>query len=159
MKRRHLEKRLRDEQPAPRREFLSRMVARTQTDHRPASGRLRFRVGLAVGVATLTAIAAGSFGGLGYAAGAVSHASDSVAQTFQGLTDSSSSGASGSIAANSVSAADEQYTATGYYCFNKNKTYKLQYISSQNDFNAQSNGGFTAVAYYPTDSHGACPPA
>jgi hypothetical protein len=159
MKRRQLEKRLRDEQPVPKKEFLSRMVSRTQTEHNPASGRIRFRVGLAVGVAALTAIAAGSFGALGYAAGAVSHASDSVAQTFQGLTDSSSSGPSASIAANSASAANEQYTATGYYCFRHDAhTYNEEFVSSQSDFDADSANGNQAVAYYPT-APGPCPPA
>jgi hypothetical protein len=154
-----LERRLEAERPAPERDFLRRMKARIEEDSPRTWARPSLRLGFALVVAAGSLVVAGLAGGLGYAADAVTHASDSVGHTFKGVADPGPKhvSTSESIAPSSVSAATFQYTGPGYYCFNKKKNFKLKYISTQHDFEAQSNGGFTAVAYYST-TKGPCPP-
>lgn len=156
---RKLERQLKARRPEPNDEFVRRLSAQIPA---PSPARSGMRLAVALAVATATVIVAGATGGLGYAAGAVGGASSSVASTFRDLAGSNPRPAtSSSFAANSVAAASTQYTATGYYCFKKTNRgttiYKETYVSSDAEFQSQSNGGFTAVAYYPS-AEGPCGP-
>jgi hypothetical protein len=141
-----LERRLRAERPHPSDDFLRSLTTRIEPERAPAP-RPALRLGLAVGVAVGSLVAAGATGGLSYAAGAIGHASDSLAHTINGSGSSNSSSAS--FNAGLVSAASTQYTASGYYCFKTThgNSYKEIFISNQSDFDFYTNQGYVAERY------------
>jgi hypothetical protein len=60
-----LERRLRDERPTPRTDFMESLTAKVQS---PRRRRSPLRLGIASGVSIAMVVALGAFGGLGYAA-------------------------------------------------------------------------------------------
>jgi hypothetical protein len=141
-----LERRLRAERPRPNDDFLQSLTARIDGERTPVR-RPAVRLGLALAVAVVSLVAAGVTGGLSYAAGAVGHASGSLANTFRGSGSSSSSAAS--VNSGLISAASTQYTASGYYCFKTThgNSYKEIFVSNQSDFDLQTGKGYEALRY------------
>jgi len=161
--RRRLERRLNAERPGPDEDLLRQWRARIDQDQYRVKSQSRFRLGVALAVAVASVVAAGMFGGLGYASDAVTGVSTSVGHTVGGVIGVSASrpSTSGSIAPDFLSAASTEYGGSGYYCFEKKTrgtTIDHNYfISSPHDFAARSNSGFVALSG-PTPTPGPCPP-